>query len=127
MIKAILGSAANKSQSAFNYRQCLPFDHPYLSCNDHCDRWLSQEIFFYYHFYLVEIYLNDLELVFFKLLNVQNSFLHSAWEYTFKLMTNFFNEKTFSLHLAASGHRHKIVSSVNKLYMACLYFQENFV
>ena len=29
-----------------NYHQSLAFDHPYLSCNDHCDRWLFQEIFF---------------------------------------------------------------------------------
>ena len=29
-----------------NYHQSLAFDHQYLSCNDHCDRWLFQEIFF---------------------------------------------------------------------------------
>ena len=46
----------------------------------------------------------------------------------FKLMTDFFfiNERTFLLHLAASGHRHKIVLSVNKLYMSRLCFQGNF-
>ena len=46
----------------------------------------------------------------------------------FKLMAYFyFNEKTFLLHLVASGHRHKISLSVNKFCMACLYFQRNFV
>ena len=29
-----------------NYHQSLAFDHLYLLCNDHCDRWLFQEIFF---------------------------------------------------------------------------------
>ena len=41
-------STANKGGSTVNYRQSLAFDRPYLSCNDHCDRWLFQEIFFYY-------------------------------------------------------------------------------
>ena len=35
--------------------------------------------------------------------------------------------RTFLLHLAASGHRHKIGLSVNKLRMARLYSQGNFV
>ena len=39
-------SAANKDRSTVNYCQSLAFDNPYLSCNDHCDRWLFQEIFF---------------------------------------------------------------------------------
>ena len=34
----------------------------------------------------------------------------------------FFNERTFIIHLVASGHRHKIVLSVNKLCMAHLAF-----
>ena len=42
------GSAANKDQSIVNYSQSLAIDHPYLSCNDHCDQWLFQEIFFYH-------------------------------------------------------------------------------
>ena len=33
-----------------NYCQSLVFDHPHLSCNDLCDWWLFQEIFFYYYF-----------------------------------------------------------------------------
>ena len=37
--------AANKGQSTVNYCQSLAFDHPYLSCNDHCGWWLFQEIF----------------------------------------------------------------------------------
>ena len=41
-----MGSAANKGRSAVNYRQFLVFDRPYLSCNDHCDWWLFQKIFF---------------------------------------------------------------------------------
>ena len=40
-------SAANKGQPTVNYHQSLAFDHSYLSCNDHCDQWLFQEIFFY--------------------------------------------------------------------------------
>ena len=39
-------SAANKGRSTVNYRQSSAFDRPYLSCNDHCDRWLLLEIFF---------------------------------------------------------------------------------
>ena len=27
-----------------NYRQSSAFDRQYLLCNDHCDRWLFQEI-----------------------------------------------------------------------------------
>ena len=30
------------------YIHKFAFDRPYLSYNDHCDRWLFQEIFFYY-------------------------------------------------------------------------------
>ena len=37
-------SAANKGRSSVNYRESLTFDRPYLSCYDHCDRWLFQEI-----------------------------------------------------------------------------------
>ena len=43
-------STASKHQLMFNYRQSLVFDHSYLSCNDHCNQWLFQEIFFYYYF-----------------------------------------------------------------------------
>ena len=39
-------SAANKGRSAVIYLQSFAFDRPYLLCNDHCDRWLYQEIFF---------------------------------------------------------------------------------
>ena len=45
--------------------------------------------YYYYYYYFVEILLNDLELVFLELLNIPNSFLFRAWEYTFKLITNF--------------------------------------
>ena len=50
-------TAANKGWSMANYHQSLAFDSPYLSCNDHCDRWLFQEIFFYYYKYFLEIIL----------------------------------------------------------------------
>ena len=56
-------SSANKGWSAVNYRQSLAFERPYLQCNDHCDRWRFQEIFFYFYYFL-EIILTDLELVF---------------------------------------------------------------
>ena len=49
--KLIKISAANKCWSTANYHQSLAFDHPYLSCNDHCDWWLFQEIFFYYYYF----------------------------------------------------------------------------
>ena len=39
-IEKILTSTVNKCQAMVN------FDYPYLSCNDHCDWWLFQEIFF---------------------------------------------------------------------------------
>ena len=57
---SIHSGTENKGQSMVNYRQSLPFDRPYLSCNDHRDQWVFQEIFFYF----LEIHLNDLELVF---------------------------------------------------------------
>ena len=43
---------ANKGWSVVNYCQSLVFDHPYLSCNDHCDWWLFQEIFLLLLFFL---------------------------------------------------------------------------
>ena len=43
-------SSAAKGWLTVTYGQSLAFDHPYISCNDHCDRWLFQEIFFYYYF-----------------------------------------------------------------------------
>ena len=45
-----LHKAPNKGWSTVNHRQSLAFDLPYLSCNGHSDRWLFQEIFFYYYF-----------------------------------------------------------------------------
>ena len=39
-------SAANKGQLTVNYCQLSVFDCSYLSCNDHRDRWVFQEIFF---------------------------------------------------------------------------------
>ena len=36
----------NNGQSTVNYCQSSVFERPYLSCNDHCDQWLFQEIFF---------------------------------------------------------------------------------
>ena len=59
-------SAANKGQPVVNYCQSPAFDHPYLSCDDHCDSDFSKKSFFFYqyNFYFPEISLNDLELVF---------------------------------------------------------------
>ena len=37
-------STANKGWSTVSYPQSLAFDHPYLSRNDHRDRWVFQEI-----------------------------------------------------------------------------------
>ena len=34
-----------KGWSTINYCQSSAFDHPYLSCNDHCDWWVFHEIF----------------------------------------------------------------------------------
>ena len=39
-------STANNGGSLVNYHQSSVFDRPYLSCNDHRDRWVFQEIFF---------------------------------------------------------------------------------
>ena len=65
-----LYSAANKGRSMVNHHQPLVFDYPYLSCNDHCDWWLFQEIFL-----LLFLFRRNLELAFLELLNNQNSFL----------------------------------------------------
>ena len=45
-IKYLCRSAGNKGRSTVNYCQSPAFDRHYLSCNDHCDRLLFQEIFF---------------------------------------------------------------------------------
>ena len=39
-----LAVAADNNRSTVNYRQPLAFNRTYLSFNDHCDRWLFQEI-----------------------------------------------------------------------------------
>ena len=44
----VINSTASKNRSTVNYRHSLAFDHPYLSCNDHFDGWLFEEIFFFY-------------------------------------------------------------------------------
>ena len=59
-------SAANKDQSTVNYHRSSVFYRPYLSCNDHYDQWLFQEILFFLIF-LLEIFLNDFELVFLEI------------------------------------------------------------
>ena len=43
--RGLHGSATNKGRSMVNYRQSSAFEHPYLSSNNHCDRWLFLEIF----------------------------------------------------------------------------------
>ena len=56
-----------------------PLTALYLSCNDHCDQWIFQEIFLslLFLFYFI---LNDFELVFLELLKIWNSFLFCAPE-----------------------------------------------
>ena len=60
----VINSAANKDRSTVNYRHSFAFVRPYLSCNNHYDGWLFEGISFFnqYHFYFLEISLNDLEL-----------------------------------------------------------------
>ena len=77
-------SAAKKGWSAVHYCQYSVFDRAYLSCDDHCDRWLFQEIFFLYQYniYFLEIILNDLELVFLEFKHIyktQRSSLFSSY------------------------------------------------
>ena len=84
-------SAANKGQPAVNYCQSPAFDHPYLSCDDHCDSDFSKKSFFFYqyNFYFLEISLNDLELVFlgFKYTyRTQRSSLFSFYLFIFYLL-----------------------------------------
>ena len=45
-LEAEVDSTANKDWSTVNYCQSLAFGHPYLSCNDHCDQMVFQEICF---------------------------------------------------------------------------------
>ena len=54
-------SAAKKGRSTVNYRQSLAFDRPYLSCNDHSDRRVFQEIFF-----IIIIFWNSSTQILFK-------------------------------------------------------------
>ena len=64
-------STASKFWSTVNWCQSLAFDHSYLSWNDHCDQWLFQEIIFLLIlFFLLEILLNDLEIVFLELKHI---------------------------------------------------------
>ena len=73
-------STANKGQSTVSYRQSSAFDCPYLSCNDHCDQWLFQEIlFYYYYFYFLEIFLNNLELVFLEFRHIYKTKIKSCF------------------------------------------------
>ena len=39
-------NAASEGRSTVNYCQSSALDCPYLSCNDHCDRWLFHEVSF---------------------------------------------------------------------------------
>ena len=64
----IIISTANKGWSIINYYQSSAFDCWYLSCNDHCDRWFFQKIFFY-----LKIILNELEFVFLEFKHLQNT------------------------------------------------------
>ena len=65
MYKTVLQiRGGRRGWSAVNCRQNLVFHSPYWSCNDHCDRWLFQKIFFIFDIYFLEILLKDLELVF---------------------------------------------------------------
>ena len=47
IVGLVINSAASEDRSTVNYRQSLAFDCPYLSCNDHYDGLLFEEIFFY--------------------------------------------------------------------------------
>ena len=96
-------SAANKGQSMVNYCQSLDFDHPYLSYNDHCDRYLFPEIFFIkYHFYFLEILLNDLELVFLEFKQIYKTKRTSLF-YFYLFVTRCF-VSFFVLHLFVLFH-----------------------
>ena len=78
-----ISSAGNKGQSTVNYCQFLAFNCPYLSCNDHCDQWLFQEVFWLLLFLFPRNSFEwswTLELVFLELLNIGNSFLFHARE-----------------------------------------------
>ena len=84
-------SAANKGQPVVNYCQSPAFDHPYLSCDDHCDSDFSKKSFFFYqyNFYFLEILLNDLELVFLEfkyIYKTQRSSLFSFYLFIFYLL-----------------------------------------
>ena len=57
-------STANKDRSTVNYCQNFDLWLPICICDDHCDWWLFQKIFFYWYFYFLEILLNNLEHVF---------------------------------------------------------------
>ena len=71
-------STANKGWSMVNYHQSLAFFHPYYHVMIIVTGDFSKKSFYYYYFYFVEILLNDLELVFWELLNILNSFLFLA-------------------------------------------------
>ena len=49
----VINSVANKDRSTVNYRHSLAFVRPYLSCDDHYDGWLFEEIFFLINIILI--------------------------------------------------------------------------
>ena len=59
-----IDSNANKGQSTVNYHQSSALDCPYLSCINHLTGGFSMGSFRWYYFYVLEILLIDLELVF---------------------------------------------------------------
>ena len=70
-----------------------------LACNDHCDRWLFQEIFiyyyyhycYYYYYHFLEIILNDLEPIFLKFNHFYKTHMTSFSFYLFNFYSLFHN------------------------------------
>ena len=89
-------STASKFWSTVNWCQSLAFDHSYLSWNDHCDQWLFQEIIFLLIlFFLLEILLNDLEIVFLELKHI-NTFTKQKEQIYFFLPVHFLLAVSYS-------------------------------
>ena len=81
-------STPNKGWSTVNYCQYLAFDHPYLSCNDHGDWWLFQEIFF------INIFRSSLTQMFFKTGVIRNFTIFTGKHYGLQLYFNLIPKET---------------------------------
>ena len=104
----LINSAANKGRSTVNYQQSSAFERPYLSCNDHCDQWLFQAIFFLLILFL--FLKNHFERSFFWNLN---TFAEHKEKFCFPSVCSFFNCCSIIILCVNALHLSQLFQCVN--------------